>query len=103
MFVESGQSGGGSFGSQYLLIREINKETFQIDYLAYNYLTDGGGTRFRKAQNKRNIEGFWFQDYLNFKPLLPFPALDSLPIYFEQGKLQKVSQIENKNITVSFP
>ena len=81
----------------------INKETFQIDYLAYNYLTDGGGTRFRKAQNKRNIEGFWFQDYLNFKPLLPFPALDSLPIYFEQGKLQKVSQIENKNITVSFP
>ncbi|MEK9941856.1 MAG: glycosyltransferase family 4 protein, partial [Gammaproteobacteria bacterium] len=29
MFVESGQSGGGSFGSQYLLIREINKEAFQ--------------------------------------------------------------------------
>ena len=81
----------------------VNQETFHIDFLAYNYLTDGGGTRFRKAINRRNKEEFWFQDYLNFKPLQTFTALDSLPLLFEQRKLQKVSQIENKKITVTLP
>ena len=78
----------------------IDPKSGYIDYLAYSYLTDGGGTRFRKAKNVRGNNGFIFQDYTNFRPVKKFTALDSLPILYEKGKLILVSEIENKNIKV---
>ena len=78
----------------------IDPKSGYIDYLAYSYLTDGGGTRFRKARNLRENNGFIFQDYTNFRPLKKFTSLDSLPILYERGKLILVSEIENKNIKV---
>ena len=78
----------------------IDPKSGYIDYLAYSYLTDGGGTRFRKARNLRENNGFIFQDYTNFRPLKKFTSLDSLPILYEKGKLILVSEIENKNIKV---
>ena len=68
--------------------------------MAYNYLTDGGGTRFRKAKNIRENNGFIFQDYTNLRPVKKITSLDSLPILYEKGKLILVSEIENKNIKV---
>ena len=73
-----------------------------LDYLAYNYLTDGGGTRFRKAKNLRKIKGFLFQDYINYKPQVKISSLDSLPHLFEKDSLEILSIIENKNIKVEF-
>ena len=58
--------GGEDFQDEYRYW--IDPESGHIDYLAYNYHTDGGGTRFRKAKNRRKKEGFVFQDYINFKP-----------------------------------
>ena len=78
----------------------IDPKSGYIDYLAYSYLTDGGGTRFRKAKNLRENNGFIFQDYTNFRPVKKFTSLDSLPILYEKGKLILVSEIENKNIKV---
>ena len=78
----------------------IDPKSGYIDYLAYTYLTDGGGTRFRKAKNVRENNGFIFQDYTNFRPVKKFTPLDSLPILYEKGKLILVSEIENKNIKV---
>ena len=78
----------------------IDPKSGYIDYLAYSYLTDGGGTRFRKAKNVRENNGFIFQDYTNFRPVKKFTPLDSLPILYEKGKLILVSEIENKNIKV---
>ena len=78
----------------------IDPKSGHIDYLAYSYLTEGGGTRFRKAKNVRENNGFIFQDYTNFKPVKKFTSLDSLPILYERGKLILVSEIENKNIKV---
>ena len=78
----------------------INQDSYQIDYLAYNYLTDGGGTRFRKAINKRRIKGILFQDYQNFKPSKKFESLDTLPKLYQKGIISQISLIENKNITV---
>jgi len=78
----------------------IDPKSGYIDYLAYSYLTDGGGTRFRKAKNLRENNGFIFQDYTNFRPVKKFTPLDSLPILYEKGKLILVSEIENKNIKV---
>ena len=78
----------------------IDPKSGHIDYLAYSYLTEGGGTRFRKAKNVRENNGFIFQDYTNFRPVKKFTSLDSLPILYEKGKLILVSEIENKNIKV---
>jgi hypothetical protein len=95
------QGGGDDFQDEYRYW--INQKNYEIDYLAYNYLTDGGGTRFRKAKNKRTMSGFLFQDYTNYKPQDKRVLLDSLPSLFEKGLLVKVSEIENKNIQISLP
>jgi hypothetical protein len=95
-FKEEG--GGEDFQDEYRYW--INQKNHEIDYLAYNYLTDGGGTRFRRAVNKRKIEGIFFQDYVNYKSFQKFEQLDSLPSLFEKKELKQVSLIENKNIRV---
>ena len=96
-FKENG--GGKDYQDEFRYWININNG--QIDYLAYNYLTEGGGTRFRQAVNKQLNQGFIFQDYINFKPNVKFVSLDSLPILFEAGNLIKVSNIKNKNIQVN--
>ena len=96
-FKENG--GGKDYQDEFRYWININNG--QIDYLAYNYLTEGGGTRFRQAVNKQLNKGFIFQDYINFKPNVKFVSLDSLPILFEAGNLIKVSNIINKNIRVT--
>ena len=40
----------------------------------------------------------FFQDYENYKPFQIFEQLDNLPKLFEQGNLELISLIENKNI-----
>ena len=92
------EGGGDDFQDEYRYW--ISKKNYQIDYFAYNYLTDGGGSRFRKSKNLRKQLGFLFQDYINYKPEVNFLPLDSLPSFFEQGKLIELSLIENKNIEV---
>ena len=96
-FKENG--GGKDYQDEFRYWININNG--QIDYLAYNYITEGGGTRFRQAVNKQSKKGFIFQDYINFKPKVKFISLDSLPIFFEAGNLIKVSNIKNKNIRVT--
>ena len=83
-FKEEG--GGEDFQDEYRYW--INQKNHEIDYLAYNYLTDGGGTRFRRAINKRKIVGIFFQDYVNYKPFQKFEQLDSLPSLFEQERVR---------------
>lgn len=93
------QEGGGSdYEDEFRYW--IDPKTFAIDYIAYRYLTDGGGVRFRVAKNRRQIEQSIFQDYINFKPLSAKEKLDNLPKLFDSGKLVEVSQIENEAIEV---
>lgn len=73
----------------------IHQTTYEIDYMAYNYQTSGGGTRFRVTTSKNKVAGLTVQDYDNYKAREKFPPLDSLPVYFERGDLQKVSSIIN--------
>ncbi len=96
LFNEFG--GGKDFKDEYRYW--IDQESHHISFLAYNYLTDGGGTRFRVSKNIRKHGGILFQDYINYKPLYKFTSLDSLPFLFEKENLIKVSKIENKNIKV---
>ena len=61
------ENGGEDFEDEYLYWIDVN--TFEVDYLAYNYITDGGGVRFRSAINKRRVDGLLVQDYINYAPV----------------------------------
>ncbi len=92
------ENGGEDFEDEYLYW--INVNTFEIDYLAYNYITDGGGVRFRSAINKRRVNGLLVQDYINYAPLNKKMPLSNLITEFEKGTLIELSRIINSDITL---
>ncbi|MEL6275839.1 MAG: DUF6503 family protein [Bacteroidota bacterium] len=55
-FLETG--GGTDFQDEF--VYWIHQDNYTIDYLAYNYETDGGGIRFREAYNSRMVNGIRF-------------------------------------------
>jgi hypothetical protein len=75
----------------------INQETHRIDYLAYDYLTNGGGVRFRSAYNPRVVDGILFQDYINFKAPVG-TALADLPEMLEKETLEELSTIASEDV-----
>jgi len=99
--VHFNQEGGGD-DYEDVFMYWINKENFNVDYLAYSYMDSPTelGVRFREAYNESYVNGLRFVDYNNYKPeadILDLFALDSL---FESGKLKLLSKIENVNIEV---
>jgi hypothetical protein len=91
------QEGGGADYTD-TFVYWIDQERHTMDYLAYT----NEGLRFREAVNPRFIEGIRFADYLNYEsklfPDAPVTSLDSL---YSAGKLNKLSEIINENISVS--
>ena len=96
----SEENGGDDFQDEYLYW--IHEQDFTVDYLAYNYETDGGGVRFREAFDREQIGGITFQNYINYKPVpdTKDTPLESLPDLFEEGRLKELSRIVNENIEV---
>ena len=92
------ENGGEDFEDEYLYWIDVN--TFEVDYLAYNYITDGGGVRFRSAINKRRVNGLLIQDYINYAPLNKKISLSSLITEFEKGALIERSRIINSDIAL---
>jgi len=90
--------GGDDFEDVY--IYWFNKETFKPDFLAYEFHIDGGGMRFREAYNERYVNGIRFVDYNNYKPKEEIPIYETDRL-FETAKLELLSKIELKDITVS--
>jgi hypothetical protein len=96
MRVTFDQEGGGKdHDDEYMYW--INKESNQLDFLAYNYSVNKGGVRFRSAFNKRNVGGIIFQDYINYKAEVG-TALEDLPQLWEQGQLKELSKILTENV-----
>jgi len=94
-FTEEG--GGEDFDDVFLYW--FSTEDYSMDYLAYSYLEDEGGTRFRKAYNQRRVNGLVIQDYINLKG----PSPDSLAFIselFNRGKLDTLSLIELDRLSV---
>lgn len=93
------QGGGKDHQDEFLYWIHQDKKT--MDYMAYNYETDGGGLRFREAINPRKVGSILFQDYVNYKPADETIPLKQIKALFTSGKLEKLSDIKLENITVT--
>ncbi|MEO0898085.1 MAG: DUF6503 family protein [Bacteroidota bacterium] len=89
-FTEEG--GGEDFEDTY--IYWFRTDNFIMDYLAYDYKTDGGGVRFREAYNPREASGIRIQDYVNYKADHTRFKVQEMDKLFEEGKLEELSKIE---------
>lgn len=78
----------------------IHCERHTMDYLAYSFLEDGGGARFRQAYNARTINGIRFADYLNYKPINDSRDVAGFDRLFESGGMTEVSKVEMGNVKV---
>ena len=93
------QAGGGvDFEDVYLYWFHHEKST--LDYLAYNYKTDGGGARFRAAFNPRVVNGIRFSDFVNYKPDPETRYINNFDTLFQDDGLVQLSLIETENIVV---
>lgn len=98
--VKFSENGGGvDFEDIYIYWFDV--EDFSMDYLSYSFIVNEGGLRFRKAINRRTIEGVVFQDYENYKPKIKSKDLEGLAEMFENNELELLSVIENKNIELT--
>ncbi|WP_276498192.1 DUF6503 family protein [Pontibacter litorisediminis] len=97
--VTFAQEGGGEgYEDQY--VYWFHKDRHTMDYLAYNFKENGGGSRFREATAVNEVGGVRFQDYNNYKTSdLDFP-IDNYDRAFEAGKLEKVSEINLEEVQV---
>ncbi len=94
------QNGGGDdFDDVYLYW--FNKETFKVDYLAYDFHVNGGGQRFRMAYNERYVNGIRFVDYENYKSKVKTIDILDIAKLFETGELELLSKIELSDIKVN--
>ena len=93
------QEGGGR-DHQDRFMYWIHQDRHTMDYLAYRYHTDGGGTRFRKAVNPRRRGGFRFQDYRNYTAASIDTAVTNYGDAFQQDRLEKVSIVALDSVQV---
>lgn len=93
---------GGGEDFEDLFVYWFNADTYTLDYLAYEYATDGGGKRFRKAVNQRYANGWLVSDYINYKPKSLDVNIEQYDQYFAGNGLIKLSEIVNKNVEVAY-
>ena len=93
-FAEEG--GGDDYDDEF--VYWIHQQNHTMDYLAYSFHVNEGGTRFRQAYNVRDIKGIRFADYINYDTTEG--ALEDYDQLLEEGKLDELSRIELKNVEV---
>ena len=93
------QEGGGE-DHEDTFIYWIHRENYTMDYFAYRFHVDGGGTRFREAYNIRTVNGIRFADYHNYGGPDMEKPLEDYDDFFKNGELEKVSEVNLENINV---
>jgi hypothetical protein len=93
------QEGGGQDWDDRF-VYWIDPDALTLDYLAYRYHRDGGGTRFRRAVNRREVGGIMVQDYENFAPLVEVRDIAEFDRLYEEGHLNLVSMIKLERVEI---
>lgn len=92
------EAGGQDYEDEF--IYWFHQEKHTLDYLAYRFHTDGGGTRFRAAYRRHQVGGLLLTDYYNYVgPKNDTPLADFDRMY-EQGDLEIISDIDLENLQV---
>ena len=86
------QQGGGT-DHEDVFMYWFDRDDSSMDYLAYEFHVNDGGTRFRKAIGSKRVDGVVFQDYENYKGPEGIEELSRFPELYQQGDLEKVSDI----------
>lgn len=97
------QQEGGGRDYEDRFIYWFHKDQHTMDYLAYDFHTGDGGTRFREAFNARTIGGVRFADYHNMiSDSLPAPetAIERYDEFMKTGAVALLSDIILDNVTV---
>lgn len=93
------EGGGEDFHDIFLYWIGVGDDA--MDYVAYQYFTEGGGIRFRAAEQTKTVNGITFTDYLNYGPkeemMDNYINVDEV---FENDGLKLVSEIRFENIRV---
>jgi hypothetical protein len=92
------QQQGGGKDFEDVFIYWFDKDTYQLDYLAYYYNTDETGIRFREAYNRQTVDGILFQDYVNYEPIDSNITVHQTDEQFERGLLKELSRIQNERM-----
>ena len=92
------EGGGEDFEDVFLYW--IHAKSHTMDYLAYEYHTNGGGMRFRDAYRVHTVNGIRWQDYINYKPKDASVSLHQLDSLFVAGALERLSTIDLEDIQV---
>jgi hypothetical protein len=95
-FDEAG--GGVDFDDIYHYF--FNRETGELDYLAYSFSANDGGIRFRKAINKRRVKGVLLQDYINYGVNGRDRDLVDIDRRYENGELPELSRILSEQVRI---
>ncbi len=96
----SQEGGGEDFTDKF--IYWIHEDSYTLDYLAYEYATNGGGKRFRKAINQRKVNGWLINDYINYKPKDLGIDISNYDTYFAKDGFKKLSEIINEQVEVNY-
>jgi len=99
--VTFNQEGGGE-DYKDIFVYWINKNSLQVDYFGYSYIENKEiGVRFRETIKRTKVNGLTLNDYNNYKPTDPTTPVYDLDQLFADNKLQLLSKIELRNISVS--
>lgn len=91
------QGGGIDFQDVYLYWFDV--VDYSMDYLAYSFTVNDGGSRFRKAVNPRRVNGILFQDFENYRGPSP-DSLQHIAALYKADKLERLSTVEISQLKV---
>ncbi len=92
---------GGGVDYQDRYVYWIHKENYSMDYFAYDFKVNGGGSRFRRIHNKRSVIGIIFADQENFTSEKININIEDYDKMYEEENLMKISDINIDNVKVN--
>ncbi|GJQ62331.1 MAG: hypothetical protein SCALA702_13840 [Melioribacteraceae bacterium] len=93
------EGGGEDYQDRYILW--IEKEDHLLEYFAYYYHVNGGGSRFREMVNTRKVGGLILSDQINYTSESIDRNIEDYKTKFVSGDIKKVSEITLKNLEVN--
>jgi hypothetical protein len=97
------EADGGGRDWEDRFVYWFHPETGTLDYLAYRFHTGEGGTRFRRAMNRREEGGLLVQDYENYTATRDLDDVADFDELYEAGELRRVSVVELDRLRITTP